>query len=63
MISYYDIIYDVDYDMTYDIIDRCSNPPAAALGSPSCGSGLPATLPRLCHSELSLRCLLLILSA
>ncbi len=37
--------------MTYDIIDQCSIRPAAALGSPRCGSGLAATLPRLCRPE------------
>ena len=44
----------MDYDMTYDIIDRCSIRPAAASGSPSCGSGLAATLPRLCRPEPAL---------
>ena len=54
----------MDYDMTYDIIDQCSIRPAAAFGSPRCGSGLAATLPRLCRrSLLSLRLSLLILSA
>ena len=37
--------------MTYDIIDRCSIRPAVALGSPRCGSGLTATLPRPCRPE------------
>ena len=40
--------------MTYDIIDRCSIRPAVALGSPRCGSGLTATLPRLCRPEPAL---------
>ncbi len=40
--------------MTYDIIDQCSIRPAAALGSPRCGSGLAATLPRLCRPEPAL---------
>jgi hypothetical protein len=44
----------MDYDMTYYIIDRCSIRPAAALGSPRCGSGLAATLPRLCRPEPAL---------
>ncbi len=39
----------MDYDMTYDIIDQCSIRPAAAFGSPCCGSGLAATLPHLCR--------------
>ncbi len=53
----------MDYDMTYDIIDLCSIRPAATFGSPRCGSGLTATLPRLCHPEpalaetLALHCL------
>ncbi len=40
--------------MTYDIIDLCSIRPATALGSPRCGSGLAATLPRLCRPEPAL---------
>jgi hypothetical protein len=40
--------------MTYDIIDQCSIRPAAALGSLRCGSGLAATLPRLCRPEPAL---------
>ncbi len=40
--------------MTYDIIDLCSIRPATTLGSPSCGSGLAATLPRLCRPEPAL---------
>jgi hypothetical protein len=54
MISYYDIIYDMDYDMTHDIIDLCSIRPAAAFGSPSCGSCLAAMLPCLCSPEPAL---------
>ncbi len=45
----YDIIYDNDYDMNYDIIGQCSISSAAALRRPRCGSGLAATLPRLCR--------------
>ncbi len=44
----------MDYDMTYDIKDQCSIRPAAALGSPRCGCGLAATLPRLCRPEPAL---------
>ena len=44
----------MNYDMTYDIIDQCSIRPAAALGSPRCGSCLAATLPRLCRQEPAL---------
>jgi hypothetical protein len=44
-------MYDIDYDMTYDIIGQCSIRRAAALGSLRCGSGLAATLPRLCRPE------------
>ncbi len=40
--------------MTYDIIDLCSIRPATALGSPNCGRGLAATLPRLCRPEPAL---------
>ena len=40
--------------MTYDIINQCSIRPAAAIGSPRCGSGLAATLPRLCRPEPAL---------
>ncbi len=40
--------------MTYDIISQCSIRPAAALGSLRCGSGLAATLPRLCRPEPAL---------
>ena len=40
--------------MTYDIIGQCSIRPAAALGSLRCGSGLAATLPRLCRPEPAL---------
>ena len=40
--------------MTYNLIDRCSIRPAVALGSPRCGSGLTATLPRLCRPEPAL---------
>jgi hypothetical protein len=35
--------------MTYHIIGQCSIRSAAALRSPRCGSGLAATLPRLCR--------------
>jgi hypothetical protein len=44
----------MDYNMTYDIIDWCSIRPAAAFCSPRCGSGLAATLPRLCRPEPAL---------
>ena len=47
-------MYDIDYDMTYDIIGQCSIRPAAALGSLRCGSGLAATLPRLCRPKPAL---------
>ena len=40
--------------MTYDIIDQCSICLAVALGSPRCGSGLTATLARLCRPEPAL---------
>ena len=40
--------------MTYDIIDQCSICLAVAWGSPRCGSGLTATLPRLCRLEPAL---------
>ncbi len=40
--------------MTYDIIDQSSIRPAAALGSLRCGSGLAATLPRLCRPDPAL---------
>ncbi len=35
--------------MDYDIIGQCSILSAAALRRPRCGSGLAATLPRLCR--------------
>ena len=35
--------------MNYDIIGWCSICSAATLPRPSCGSGLAATLPRLCR--------------
>ena len=35
--------------MNYDIIGQCSIRCAAALRRPRCGSGLAATLPRLCR--------------
>ena len=35
--------------MDYDIIGQCSIRSAAALRRPRCGSGLAATLPRLCR--------------
>ncbi len=35
--------------MNYDIIGLCSICSAAAMRRPSCGSGLAATLPRLCR--------------
>ncbi len=39
----------MDYDMNYDIIGVCSICSAAVLRRPRCGSGLAATLPRLCR--------------
>ena len=44
----------MDYDMTNDAINLCSIRPAAAFGSPRCGSGLAATLPRLCRPKSAL---------
>ncbi len=50
--------------MTYDIIGQCSIRSSAAFGSPRCGSGLVATLLRLCRSQPALAVTLtLILSA
>ena len=40
--------------MTYNISDLCLIRLAVALGSPHCGSGLTATLPRLCRPEPAL---------
>ena len=42
-------MYDIIYDVTYDIMGHCSIRSAAALRRPRCGSGLAATLPRLCR--------------
>ena len=44
----------MDYDMTNDTIGLYSIRPAAAFGSPRCGSGLAATLSRLCRPETAL---------
>ena len=40
--------------MTYDIIGQCSIRPADTSGSSRCGSGLTATLPRLCRPDPAL---------
>ena len=47
-------MHDVKYYMTCDIIGQCSIRSAAALRCPCCGSGLAATLPRLCRPDPAL---------
>jgi hypothetical protein len=44
-----DIIHDIDYDSS-----QCSIRSAAAWRRPRCGSGLAATLPRLCRPDPAL---------
>ncbi len=45
----HDIMYDMIYDIIGGMIGQYSIRSAAALRRPSCGSGLAATLPRLCR--------------
>jgi hypothetical protein len=44
----------MDYDMMHEIIGQCSIRPSATFGRPRCGSGLAATLPRLCCPDHAL---------
>jgi hypothetical protein len=50
----YVISNDINYYMNYDVIGKCSIRSAAAFGRPRCGSGLAATLLRLCRPDPAL---------